>query len=315
MEQITLFNSVRHIPIINVASVPQLSPFRYPGGKTWLVPRLRQWLSLQIRQQPGLSPVRPAQLIEPFAGGGIISLTTAAEKLADHVIMVEIDEDVAAVWQTILEGENWAWLVHEIATFNLTYENVEAFLMRTDLPLREKAFRTILRNRVNRGGILAQGAGLIKKGEAGKGIRSRWYPGTLNKRIQHIVEMRDHITFILGDGMNILREYADCDDMVFFIDPPYTAEGKKAGSRLYTHSDLNHEELFEVASGLRGDFLMTYDDTDSARSLARGYGFDIEVVPMKNTHHMKMTELLIGPDLEWLRVPYGNYPKAWFKSM
>ena len=24
--------------IVNVASVPQRSPFRYPGGKTWLIP-------------------------------------------------------------------------------------------------------------------------------------------------------------------------------------------------------------------------------------------------------------------------------------
>jgi DNA adenine methylase len=28
--------------IVNVASVPQRSPFRYPGGKTWLVPIVRQ---------------------------------------------------------------------------------------------------------------------------------------------------------------------------------------------------------------------------------------------------------------------------------
>lgn len=27
--------------IVNVASVPQRSPFRYPGGKTWLVPHIR----------------------------------------------------------------------------------------------------------------------------------------------------------------------------------------------------------------------------------------------------------------------------------
>ena len=30
--------------IINVASVPQRSPFRYPGGKTWLIPTVRRWL-------------------------------------------------------------------------------------------------------------------------------------------------------------------------------------------------------------------------------------------------------------------------------
>ena len=30
--------------VVNVASVPQRSPLRYPGGKTWLVPHIRTWL-------------------------------------------------------------------------------------------------------------------------------------------------------------------------------------------------------------------------------------------------------------------------------
>ena len=39
----TLFGDVP-LPekVVNVASVPHRSPFRYPGGKTWLVPRIRQ---------------------------------------------------------------------------------------------------------------------------------------------------------------------------------------------------------------------------------------------------------------------------------
>jgi|SRR2546428_13760764 len=48
--------------IVNVASVPHRSPFRYPGGKTWLVPRVREWLASL--------PQRPALFVEPFAGGG-----------------------------------------------------------------------------------------------------------------------------------------------------------------------------------------------------------------------------------------------------
>ena len=74
---------------VNVASVPQLSPFRYPGGKTWFVPTFRRWItSLKIR---------PNLLIEPFAGGGIISLTALAENYVDRVLMVELDKDIAAV--------------------------------------------------------------------------------------------------------------------------------------------------------------------------------------------------------------------------
>ena len=45
---------------------------------------------------------------------------------------------------------------------------------------------------------------------------------------------------------------------------------------------------------------MTYDNVDAVRTLAHRYNFDLHTVPMKNTHHAKMTELLIGPNLEWL---------------
>src|SRR5438093_13720090 len=85
---------------VNVASVPQRSPFRYPGGKTWLVPYLRRWARSL--------PRKPGYLIEPFAGGGIISLTALFESLVERVLMVELDEQVAAVWQSIIDGEG-AW--------------------------------------------------------------------------------------------------------------------------------------------------------------------------------------------------------------
>ncbi len=146
MQQLTLFDKPLSDRVVNVASVPQLSPFRYPGGKTWLVPHLRRWLSPQIRQQHGLRPYRPTQFIEPFAGGGISSLTAASEGLADHITMVEIDEDVAAVWQTILHEEHWTWLAEQITSFDLTRENIEMYLAKPDPTLQEQAFKTLLRN-------------------------------------------------------------------------------------------------------------------------------------------------------------------------
>ena len=38
-----------------------------------------------------------------------------------------------------------------------------------------------------------------------------------------------------------------------------------------------------------------------SKEVATSRGFDTEVVPMKNTHHAKMIELLIGKDLNWAR--------------
>jgi DNA adenine methylase len=282
--------------IVNVASVPQRSPFRYPGGKTWLVPRLRQWF--------GSLPTRPRTYVEPFVRGGILSLTVAFERLADRVVMVELDRQVAAVWQTLL-SEDAAWLADRIISFDMTAEAVEAELSRVDVGTRDTAFQTILRNRVNHGGILAPGTGVLKYGENGKGLRSRWYPETLRRRILDITGVSERVRLIQGDGLAVLRQHAPDPNAVYLIDPPYTAAGKKAGSRLYTHNELDHEELFRVAGTLTGDFLMTYDNADGVRELAEWQGFDMHPVAMKNTHHAEMNELLIGRDLDWARRASG----------
>lgn len=282
--------------IVNVASVPQRSPFRYPGGKTWLMPRLRQWLSSQ--------PSKPREFIEPFAGGGIASLTAAFESRAAWVTMAERDEQVAAVWRVILQQPGGGqWLADRIMNFDLTPENVREVLCQPAPSLREIAFRTILKNRINHGGILAPGVGVLKHGENGKGIKSRWYPETLSKRILDIVSQRDCIQFIEGDGMQVLRENANQADVVFFIDPPYTAagKGKRAGTRLYAYNELDHEKLFSIASTLKGDFLMTYDNAEGVLEFAAKFGFETQAVAMKNTHHAEMSELLVSRDLSWVK--------------
>src|SRR5665213_2023394 len=183
--------------IINVASVPQRSPFRYPGGKTWLIPTVRQWLKQEGKMVK--------ELIEPFAGCAIVSLTAAFEKMAEHITMVEMDEEIAAVWEVILNGKN-KWLADRIYSYNLTYTNVKSELENPNKKLQDIAFCTILKNRVFHGGILAKGSGMIKNGENGKGIASRWYPKTLRDRILAINYIKDKITFISGDAFEVLEQ-------------------------------------------------------------------------------------------------------------
>lgn len=229
-----------------------------------------------------------------------MALTVAFEQRAGHVLMVERDPQVAAVWRTILEGDA-GWLAQAITDFEMNQESLNAALRRPVLTTEELAFQTILKNRTHRGGILAPGAGKVKYGENGKGLRSRWYPATIRRRILDIAEIRERITFIEGDGLEVARQYAADPSAVFFIDPPYTASTKRAGSRLYLYSEIDHEELFRIASTFAGDFLMTYDNAPELNNLAAQYGFDTELVAMKSTHHAAMTELLIGRNLDWAR--------------
>jgi len=277
--------------VVNVSKIPQISPFRFPGGKTWLVPIIRRWL-LNIKEKPSV-------FIEPFAGGGIVSLTVASENLSEKVIMVELDDEIAAVWKTIL-GNNYKWLSERIISFNLTFETAKEILNQEPKSLRDKAFQTILKNRIFHGGILAKGSGMLKKGENGKGIHSRWYPETLRKRINKIALLKNKISFIEGDGLAIMEKYNNLNNCVFFLDPPYTAGGKRAGSRLYRFSKIDHEKIFHLASKARYDCLFTYDNAPEVKNLAEKYGFDTRLIAMQNTHLSKMLELLIGKDLSWL---------------
>ena len=272
--------------VINVASVPQRSPFRYPGGKTWLIPTVRQWLK-QNHKSANI-------LIEPFAGGGIVSLTAAFEKLADHITMVEMDEEIAAVWEVILNGKN-KWLAEKILKFDLNHENVKIEFDKPNKKIHDVAFCTILKNRIFHGGILAKGSGMIKNGENGKGISSRWYPKTLHDRIIAIDYVKSKIDFINGDAFEILEDSRDNPSAYFFIDPPYTVAGK----RLYTHFDIDHEKLFYLTSKLKGKYMLTYDDTSEIRHLAYKYNLDFRTIPMKTTHHLEKNEIIISDNFTW----------------
>ena len=268
----------------NVAQVRQLSPFRYPGGKTWLVPEITSWLA-------GLR-YRPKVLVEPFCGGAIASLTAVAEDLVERAVLVERDEEVAAVWQTILG--DCSWLCRAILKFKVTERAVRRIIEGSPGAVEQRAFRTIVKNRTQRGGILAAGASLVKNGENGRGLRSRWYPETLVRRIQIIHGLRDRLEFVHGDGLGEIRKRRRLKRCAFFIDPPYTASGgKKAGKRLYTHSELDHEALFDLMGTVAGDFLLTYDNAAEVRALAAGRKFNTTEVPMKNAHHALLLELLV----------------------
>lgn len=282
----------RDEPVVNVAQIPQRSPFRYPGGKTWLVPHVRAWLKSLTR--------RPRTFIEPFVGGGIVSLTVAFEELADRVIMVELDQDVAALWQTMLGSDN-EWLVERVLSFDISLPSLREELATAPSDTKHHGFQTLLRNRTYHGGILAPGSGVLKHGENGKGVKSRWYAQTLAKRIRNIQRFREKITFIQGDGIAIVEKYAPQKTAAFFIDPPYTAgkNGKRAGKRLYTHNELDHEELFRQSEKIKGEVLMTYDNAEEVIQMASRHGFSTRLISMMNTHHATMQELIIGHDLAW----------------
>jgi DNA adenine methylase len=138
---------------------------------------------------------------------------------------------------------------------------------------------------------------MLKNGEAGKGIRSRWYPKTLRDRILAIRLVKHKIQFATADAFEVIAENQQNAGAYFFIDPPYSVAGK----RLYTLYDIDHARLFKLANQLSGKFLMTYDDTPEIRFLAEKNNLVCRTIPMKTTHHLEKNELLIADNFDWLK--------------
>ena len=270
------------------AKKPLLSPFRYPGGKSWLRPWIRQWLSKPVDR-----------LVECFGGGANVTLTAIWEGLATRATLIELDPDVSSVWKAILNGKA-GWLSDKIEAFNPTRKNV---LAEIDISVRAdhtRAWQTLLRNRVSHGGILAPGAGLLRRGEDDNGIKSRWYPEALVSRIEEINKIRRKIKFIEGDGLAWLESYKPkrgYGTVAFFIDAPYST----VGERLYTYSKIDHEKLFRVAAKLPGRVLMTYHDAQEIRKMAKQFNFKIRRVDMLNRQNAEKTELLVSKSFDWLK--------------
>jgi len=237
--------------------------------------------------------------VECFAGGANVTLMAVSENLAKKATMIEIDPDVASVWEAMLNGKA-GWLSNKVETFRPTRRNVLAQLKICPRTVHTRAWKTLLRNRMSYGGILASGSGLLRRGQDDMGIKSRWYPETLASRIAWVNRIRRRITFIQGDGLAWIEAYkpqSESESVAFFLDPPYS----NIGERLYTYGRVDQKRLFCAAAKLPGRVLMTYHDSSEIRDLAQQFGFGLREVEMFSRQNTAKTELLVSKDLKWLK--------------
>lgn len=245
-----------------------------------------------IREWLRSIPKRPKLLLEPFCGGATVSLTAVSESLAKKALMADSDPDVSAFWKAALN--HGSELIDSLEKFEPTSDSVSEIEEKTDGSIVEMGFRTLVLNRTRRGGILAPGAALIRKGEKGKGLKSRWYPETIAERLNNINKNSAQITFLETDGLALLEEHAETPRLAVFADPPYTTNGgKQAGKRLYSNNEIDHARLFKILADTETDFLMTYDASEEVIDLIRKHDFRSVYVKMKTTHHTHNFELII----------------------
>lgn len=243
------------------------SPFRYPGGKSFLADYIRS----KIEQSDGYT-----EYAEPYAGGAGAGIKLLGDRVITRLRINDADTRVHAAWSAMLyENDRFLEALSscrlDISTWREQAEIVnEPSKASSNFDL---GFATFFLNRTNRSGIIL-GAGPIG-GYAQSGnwtVGARFYRNTLIERVRWVGLNASKISLTNMDGLTFLRRAAKrvySSRTLFFIDPPYVG----AGSRLYLNAmnDRKHSGLAKfLKSGAISNWIVTYDDCPLIDELYEG---------------------------------------------
>jgi DNA adenine methylase len=101
-----------------------------------------------------------------------------------------------------------------------------------------------------------------------KNIYRSHNPYSIVKHLPEYKELLDGVKITNKDYEAIVKEY-DSPSTFFFIDPPYEKSEAKFGYA--EHAGFDFERLKEVVDKIKGDFLLTINDSPRIREMFKDY--------------------------------------------
>ena len=249
----------------------QVSPLRYPGGKSKVLDLLASYLSEEKKT-----------FVDVYCGGGSVGLSLLLSGVVEHLVMNDLDKGVYAFFHTVLTAPEA--LIQKIRT---VVPDRELFFYYQEMvkkdydefPELERAFGFLVVNRLAFSGIW--------NANPTSNLLQRWNPKVLEKRVWNIWEKREQIILLNEDALKVIEEYYWDETCTLFIDPPYYVAWDK---KLYHHcyQEEEHWQLAELLNSLvsgmpaHADILVTYDNHPFISELYRDAGVaKVETVSRK----------------------------------
>lgn len=253
----------------------QLSPLRYPGGKSKLIDYIYQQLDV----------TKCHTLMSPFAGGASVELALLEAGVVNHLILNDLDSFLHQFYtQAIYHTEQLIDLIHNTTITEDVYVRAHHYVMNKEigtLSESEKAFYYLLNNRCSFSGIYKAGRMGGKNGSLSS-LTARWNPSNLIHRLRCLASLGDKITLTSMDYTDFIHEFM-WEKGTFLIDPPYVTDQAAA---IYRHAFTyeQHARLFDVLnvaydSHPLSDMLIFYDNHE----MIQGFNIPDEqiIVPRK----------------------------------
>ena len=242
-----------------------LSPLRYPGGKSKLADFIG--LTIQNLNMPNCT------YIEPFAGGSGVALSLLLNGIVERIVINDLDKAIYSFWRATKHDP--FRLIEKIENTPITmdewYKQKQIYSSSTTYSL-DLAFATLFLNRTNRSGILTAGpiGGYAQAGEWKLDVR--FNKASLIKKIEMLSAQKGNITVYNKDIISLINNYIPRfgTNTFIYFDPPYYNKGQKLYKNFLTPCD--HQKIHDaIVQNVHVPWIITYDDVPEICNLYAPY--------------------------------------------
>ena len=274
----------------------QLSPLRYPGGKSLISGFISQ-LFLQ-------NELRDIHFYELYAGGAGASINLLLNNCIERLTINDADYSIYVFWHTVINNPEYIIKKIHNVTLNVNVWNRQNQIIsnwENELP-EDVAFATFFLNRTNRSGIIKKAGPIGGFDQSGPyKMDARFNKKALINRIKRIAEYGSRITIRNEDALDLINESIDDgqenSSKFFFLDPPYYDQGENLYMNFY--SEIDHSNLRDKLVQMHNlNWILTYDLSNTLLSLYENfqiYRFGLNYSLQKYVKAKEM--MIISPNL------------------
>ncbi|GHV27614.1 DNA methyltransferase [Synergistales bacterium] len=247
-----------------------LSPLRYPGGKSVLYPYIKDIVVCNA--------LHSYTYVELFAGGAGVALALLLNNNVKSIVINDFDYCIYSFWYSVLnETDNLCRMINDTPiTIEERLRQRNIYDNSRDSAILSVGFATLFLNRTNRSGILSGGVIGGNEQNGNYKIDCRFNKPELIERIKRIAAQRNKIALYNLDASVLLQTQTDVMSKwcFFYLDPPYVVKGGNLYKNAFDHNE--HRQLSQVVTEKlsRRKWLMTYDKVPLIEELYQR--FDME---------------------------------------
>lgn len=238
---------------------PTVTPLRYPGGKTWILPYVKEFLRFHT--------LNLGTIIEPFAGSASVSIGLLKDGLTEFAYICENDPLITSFWKSALDrNDEFIEVIKHLQISMETWYDFKKYFAEDAYKKYDKielGVAFLFYNRVNYSGILKAGPIGGRNQLSEYKMHCRFNLDRIVKKLSELRTLADRIQVVPSDGINYIQNYnwsGHDNDTFIYIDPPYY----KAGKVLYRNYFKNEEhiKLANVVTKIETPWLVSYDESE-----------------------------------------------------